>query len=161
MQHLSFFVKRSDDYLTVTCYKRMIVLLLDVNTRSLRIYVTATCAAGLKLTGYDSRKMCFIFFQLGLNISNWEKISIWHLEKVRISALVRPLEKDLGAVSQKILRLRYTLGTSSSSWKNTTSAIVCQQTICTTISSHSMSLVTFENTRNHNIMIFCEAQFCS
>ena len=51
----------------------MIVLLLDVNTRSLRINVTATCAAGLKLTGYDSRKMCFIFFQLGLNISNWEK----------------------------------------------------------------------------------------
>ena len=30
-----------------------------------------------------------------------------------------------GAVSQKILRLRYTLRTSSSSWKNTTRSFVC------------------------------------
>ena len=42
-----------------------------------------------------------------------------------------------GAVSQKILRLRYTLGTSSSSWSNTISAILCQQTIVTTTSNHS------------------------
>ena len=40
-------------------------------------------------------------------------------------------------VSQKILRLRYTVGTSSYSWRNTTSAIVCQQTILMTTSSHS------------------------
>ena len=37
------------------------------------------------------------------------------------------------SVSQEILRLRYTLGTSSSSWRNTTSAgIVSKQTIVTT-----------------------------
>ena len=40
-------------------------------------------------------------------------------------------------ISQKILRLRYTLGTSSSSWSNTTSAVLCQQTIVTTTSNHS------------------------
>ena len=62
--------------------------------------------------------------------------------------------EDQGDVSQKPLKLRYTLGTSSSFRRNTTSAIVCQQTIATTTSSHSQSLVTFENNRNHNIMIF-------
>ena len=50
--------------------------------------------------------------------------------------------------NQKILRLRYTLGTSSSSWKSTTSAVVCQQTIVMTTPSHQ-SLVMFENGRNH------------
>ena len=64
-----------------------------------------------------------------------------------------------GAVSQKILRLRYTLETSSSSWRNTTGAIVSQQTIVTTTSSHSYSLFTFENTRNHEIMIFVKPIF--
>ena len=52
----------------------------------------------------------------------------------------------------------HTLGKSSSSWRNTTSAIVCEQTIITT-SSHSKSLVTFENTRNHNIMLFAKRIF--
>ena len=45
----------------------------------------------------------------------------------------------LGAVSQKILRLRYTLGTSSPSWKNITRATVWQQTIVTATHSHSHS----------------------
>ena len=58
-----------------------------------------------------------------------------------------------GTVSQKILRLRYTLKTSSSSWKSTTSAIVSQQTIVTTTFNHTPSLVMFENTHNHKIMI--------
>ena len=51
-----------------------------------------------------------------------------------------------GTVSQKILRLRYTLRGSSSSWKYTTSAIVSQQTIVTTTFNHTQSLVMFENT---------------
>ena len=38
----------------------------------------------------------------------------------------------------KILRLRYTLGTSSFSWKNTTRGIVWQQNIVTTTPSHSV-----------------------
>ena len=49
--------------------------------------------------------------------------------------------------------------TSSSSWRNTTSAIVSQQTISTTTSSHSYSLFTLENTRNHKIMIFMKRIF--
>ena len=70
-------------------------------------------------------------------------------------------KRDNWSGPQKILRLRYTLGTSSSFWKNITRAIVWQQTIVTATTSHSHSLVTFENTRNHNIKIFCEAHFCS
>ena len=66
-----------------------------------------------------------------------------------------------GPFRKTIFRLRYTLGTSSSSWRNTTSAFLCQQTIVTPTSSHSKSLCTFENTRNHKIMIICEAHFCS
>ena len=49
-----------------------------------------------------------------------------------------------GPFHKKILRLRYTLGTSSSSWRNTISAFLCQQTIVTPTSSHSKSLCTFE-----------------
>ena len=64
-----------------------------------------------------------------------------------------------GAVSQKILRLRFTLRTSSSSWRNTTSAILCQQTIGTTSFSHSEGLVTFENSRNHKIIFFMKRIF--
>ena len=75
---------------------------------------------------------------------------------MKIDALSHKLRAVIsqGAVSQKILRLRYTLRTSSSSWKNTTSAIVSQQTIAMTTSSHSQSLVMFENTHNHKIVIF-------
>ena len=65
----------------------------------------------------------------------------------------------MGAVSQKILRLRYTLGTYPSSWEKNTSAVVCQQTIGTTTASHSKSLGTCENTRNHNIIIFVKRIF--
>ena len=46
------------------------------------------------------------------------------------------LYKGQGTVSQKILRLRYTHRTYSSSWRNTTSAIVSQQTLVMTTSSH-------------------------
>ena len=66
-----------------------------------------------------------------------------------------------GPFHKKILRLRYTLKTSSSSWRNTTSAIVSQQTIVTTTSSHYQSLVMFENTRNHKIMLFAKHIFAS
>ena len=64
-----------------------------------------------------------------------------------------------GPFHKKILRLRYTLRTSSSSWRNTTSVIVSQQTVVTTTSSHSQSLVMFENTRNHKIMVFVKRIF--
>ena len=64
-----------------------------------------------------------------------------------------------GAVLQKILRLRFTLRTSLSSWSNTTSAILCQQTIGTTSFSHSEGLVTFENSRNHKIIFFVKCIF--
>ena len=46
-----------------------------------------------------------------------------------------------GRFTKKIFKLRYTLGTSSSSWRNTTGAILCQQTIVTTTSSHSFIYV--------------------
>ena len=41
----------------------------------------------------------------------------------------------------------------------TTNVIVCQQTIVTTTSSHYQSLVMFENTRNHKIMILVKRIF--
>ena len=73
--------------------------------------------------------------------------------------LVTVYRHRAGAVSQKILRSRYTLKTSSSSWRNTTSAIVSQQPIVTTTSSHYQSLVMFENTHNHKIMMFVKRIF--
>ena len=65
-----------------------------------------------------------------------------------------------GPFHKKILRLRYTLRTSSSSFlKSTTSAIVSQQTIVTTTFSHTQSLVMFKNTHNHMIIIFVKRIF--
>ena len=87
-----------------------------------------------------------------------EKALLWI---IRLINQTKTIENKLhmGAVSQKILKLRFTLRTSSSSWKNTTSAIVSQQTIVTTTISHSHSLVMFKITRNHKIMIFVKRIF--
>ena len=94
----------------------------------------------------------FLLYSLALKVKNTYTIRLSY--KLTIYPVHAWMDTVTGAVSQKILRLRYTLGTSSSSWRNTTSAILSQQTIVTTTSSHSYSLVTFENTRNDNIMVF-------
>ena len=71
----------------------------------------------------------------------------------------RCLHMFWGPFHKKILRLRYTLRTSSSSWRNTTSVIVSQQTIVMTTYSHYQGLVMLENTRYIKIMIFVKHIF--